>query len=70
MMLSFFQSSKMMQIFLWMEECHQTFKELKKSFGSLSLLFKLEEGEGLYLYLTASLEAVTLILVRVDGKGA
>lgn len=58
-----------MQNFTWMEECHQVFEELKKFLGSLPLLSKPVVREELYLYLAASLEVVSSILIWVDDKG-
>lgn len=54
----------------WTEEYRQAFKDLKSFLTSPPLLSKLEVGEELYLYLTASLKVVSSVLVRVDDKGS
>lgn len=50
-----------------MEEYRQAFEELK-FLRSLPSLSKPEVGEKLYMYLTASLEEISSILIRVDDK--
>lgn len=51
------------------EECRHAFEDLKSFLASPHLLSKLEVGVELYLYLAASLEVVSSILVQVDDKG-
>ena len=49
--------------FTWTEEAEQAFQELKQHLTSLSILVAPEPGEMLFLYLAASAEAVSMVLV-------
>ena len=49
--------------FTWTEEAEQAFQELKQHLTTLPILVAPELGETLFLYLTASLEAVSMVLV-------
>jgi len=49
--------------FTWTEEAEQAFQELKQHLTSLPILVTPEPGEMLFLYLAASAEAVSMVLV-------
>jgi len=49
--------------FTWTEEAEQAFQELKQHLTTLPILVAPELGETLFLYLTASSEAVSMVLV-------
>lgn len=51
-----------------MDKYRQAFKKLKNYLSSPPLLSKLEEGETIYPYLSASLEVASSVLVE-EGKG-
>nr|XP_023883436.1 uncharacterized protein LOC111995738 [Quercus suber] len=52
--------------FEWTEECQKAFEDLKKYLSSPPLLSPSKPGEDLYLYLAASLVAVSAALVREE----
>ena len=49
--------------FSWTEEDEQAFQELNQHLTSLPVLVALEPGETLFLYLAASAEAISMVLV-------
>ena len=49
--------------FSWTEKAEQAFQELKQHLTSLPVLVAPEPGETLFLYLAASAEAVSIVLV-------
>jgi hypothetical protein len=49
--------------FSWSEEAEQAFQELKQHLVSLPILVAPEPGELLYLYIAATVEAVSMVLV-------
>ena len=51
-----------------MDECQQASKGLKAYLASTPLLSPSKPGEELYLYLAMSLHAVSLTLIREEGK--
>ena len=51
-----------------MDKCEQAFLALKEHLGCSPLLSNLIEGEKLYLYLAVSEEAISIALVREEGK--
>lgn len=53
--------------FEWMEQCEDTFLQLKKYLGSVPLLSRTITGEELYLYLAVSATAMSSALVREDA---
>jgi hypothetical protein len=57
--------------FTWTEEAEQAFQESKQHLASLLILVSPEPREPLYLYITAAVEAVTMVLVteRVTQEG-
>ena len=61
--LSFFKLLRRSGPFSWTEEAEEAFQELKQHLTSLSVLVAPEPGETLFLYLAASAEAVSMVLV-------
>jgi hypothetical protein len=49
--------------FSWTEEAERAFQEVKQHLVSLLILVALEPGEPLYLYIAATFEAVSMVLV-------
>ena len=64
--LPFFKTLK--QAFAWTDECEAAFQELKRYLSSPPLLSPSKEGENLYLYLAVSASAVSVTLIREEGK--
>ena len=56
------------KVFEWTNECQQAFEDLKTYLASTPLLSLSKPGEELYLYLSMSLHAVSLALIKEDGK--
>lgn len=54
--------------FEWILECQSVFNELKSYLSSPSLLIKAVDRKTHYLYLGVSDEAISLVLVREEGK--
>jgi ribonuclease HI len=61
--LPFFKLLRKSGPFSWTEEAEQAFQELKQHLVSLPILVAPEPGESLYLYITAAVEAVSMVLV-------
>ena len=61
--LPFFKLLRRSGPFSWTEEAEQSFQELKQHLTSLPVLVAPEPGEPLFLYLAASAEAVSMVLV-------
>jgi len=61
--LPFFKILRKSGPFTWTEEAEQAFQELKQHLTSLQVLVAPEPGETLSLYLAASAEAVSMVLV-------
>ena len=61
--LPFFKLLRRSGPFSWTEEAEQAFQELKQHLTSLPVLVAPEPGEMLFLYLAASAEAVSMVLV-------
>jgi hypothetical protein len=61
--LPFFKLLRKSGPFSWTEEAEQAFQELKLHLTSLPVLVAPEPGETLFLYLAASAEAVSMVLV-------
>ena len=64
--LPFFKVLK--KAFEWMDECQKAFQDLKIYLTTTSLLSPSIQGEKLYLYLAVSPHAVSLALIREEGK--
>ena len=54
--------------FEWTDECQKAFQDLKVYLTTTLLLSPSIPGEELYLYLAVSLRAVSLALIREEGK--
>ena len=67
--LPFFKILRQPGNFKWTEECRQAFEELKNYMKNPPLLSKPLEGEVLYMYLSASDEAISSVLVRIEAGG-
>src|SRR5579859_7300436 len=61
--LPFFKLLRRSGPFLWTEEAEQAFQELKQHLTSLPILVAPEPKEDLFLYLAATIEAVSMVLV-------
>ena len=66
--LPFFKTIKKAKNFEWNEESQEAFEALKKYMAEPPLLSKPVEGEVLYLYLAASDQAVSAVLVREETR--
>ena len=63
MALPFFKLLRRPGPFSWTEEAEQAFQELKQHLTSLPVLVAPEPGETLFLYLAASADSVSMVLV-------
>jgi hypothetical protein len=61
--LPFFKLLRKSGPFSWTEEAERAFQELKQHLVSLPILVALELGEPLYLYIVATIEVVSMVLV-------
>jgi hypothetical protein len=61
--LPFFKLLRKSGPFSWTEEAERAFQELKQHLVSLPILVAPELGEPLYLYIAATVEAVSMVLV-------
>jgi hypothetical protein len=52
----------------WSEEAEQAFQELKRHLASLPILVALEPEEPLFLYLSATVEVVSMVLVAKRSR--
>ena len=68
--LPFFKTLRQANSFSWTPECQQAFEELKQFLRSPPLLSKPVIREKLHLYLAASPEALSSVLVRIGDGGA
>ncbi|KAL0445706.1 UNVERIFIED_CONTAM: hypothetical protein Slati_1698500 [Sesamum latifolium] len=67
--LPFFKVLKKVRTFEWDASCRQAFEELKSYLAGLPLLVKPSPGNTLYLYLSATSQAVSSVLIREqEGK--
>ena len=64
--LPFFKVLK--KAFEWTDECQKAFQDLKTYLTTTPLLSPFVPSEELYLYLAVSLYAVSLALIREEGK--
>ena len=62
----FFHVLKNNKTFEWTNECEEAFKKLKDYLATPSILTRSEAGETLYLYLVASNQAVSLVLIKEE----
>ena len=56
------------QAFVWTEECETALQELKHYLSNPSLLSPSKEGEDLFLDLTVSVTAVSVVLIKEENK--
>ncbi|KAL0456895.1 UNVERIFIED_CONTAM: Retrovirus-related Pol polyprotein from transposon opus [Sesamum latifolium] len=66
--LPFFKTLRKAESFSWNKECQEAFDKLKEYLSKPPLLTKPQVGEMLYIYLSASEEAVSAVLVRAEGR--
>ena len=63
----FYQLLKKWKGFQWDEECERAFQDLKEYLTRAPMLTALEPGEDLYMYLSISEYAVSIVLLRDQG---
>ena len=63
----FYQLLKKWKRFQWNEECDKAFQDLKEYLTRVPMLTALEPGEDLFLYLSVSDHAVSVVLLRDQG---
>jgi hypothetical protein len=61
--LPFFKLMRGSGLFTWIEEAEQAFQEMKQYLTSLPVLVTPNPGETLFLYLTATTEVISMVLV-------
>jgi hypothetical protein len=61
--LLFFKLLRKSKLFVWTQEADEAFQELKQYLTSLSVMVAIELGEPLLLYITATAEVVSMVLV-------
>ena len=64
--LPFFKKLRKVPNFEWTEDCQKAFTELKEYLSSPHVLSSPIKGEELLIYLAASEQAVSAVLVRVE----
>ena len=64
---SFYQLLKKWKGFQWDKECERAFQDLKEYLTRTPILTALEPGEDLYMYLSISEYAVSIVLLRDQG---
>ncbi|KAL0449251.1 UNVERIFIED_CONTAM: hypothetical protein Slati_1481500 [Sesamum latifolium] len=64
--LPFFKTLRKVKNFEWTKECQQAFEDLKTYLARLPLLVKPVQGDTLYLYISATSQAVSSVLVREE----
>ena len=62
--LPFLQLLRRSETFKWIDQCEDSFQQLKRYLAKLPLLTKPEVRERLYVYLAVSKETISLILVK------
>ncbi|KAL0416429.1 UNVERIFIED_CONTAM: hypothetical protein Slati_3474800 [Sesamum latifolium] len=67
--LPFFKVLRKIRNFEWDTACQQAFEELKDYLAQLPLLVKPCPGDTLYLYLSATPQAVSSVLIREEESG-
>ncbi|KAL0445744.1 UNVERIFIED_CONTAM: hypothetical protein Slati_1702300 [Sesamum latifolium] len=65
--LPFFKVLRKVKTFDWDAPCQQAFEEFKSCLAGLPLLVKPSPGDTLYLYLSATSQAVSFVLIREEG---
>lgn len=64
--LLFFKKLRKVPNFLLTEDCQHTFNELKRYLSSIHILRSLKPREELYIYLAASEQEISVLLLRVE----
>ncbi|KAL0408187.1 UNVERIFIED_CONTAM: hypothetical protein Sradi_1753100 [Sesamum radiatum] len=64
----FFKTLRKVKGFSWNKECQEAFNNLKEYLSKPSLLAKPRTGEKLHVYPSTLEEAVSAMLVRVEGR--
>ncbi|KAL0462247.1 UNVERIFIED_CONTAM: hypothetical protein Slati_0112300 [Sesamum latifolium] len=64
--LPFFKTLRNVKNFEWTEECQRAFEDLNTYLAKLPLLVKPVPGDTLYLYISATSQAVSSVLVREE----
>ena len=64
---SFYQLLKKWKGFQWDKECERAFQDLKEYLTRTPMLTALKPGEDLYMYLSISEYAVSIVLLRDQG---
>ncbi|KAL0410493.1 UNVERIFIED_CONTAM: hypothetical protein Slati_3639000 [Sesamum latifolium] len=64
--LPFFKTLRKVKKFEWTQECQQAFEEFKTYLAKLPLLVKPVPGDTLYLYISATSQAISSVLVREE----
>lgn len=62
----FFQLLKKWNDYVWTLECEEAFQRLKEYLTKAPILSRPESGENLYMYLSMSNHAVSVVLVRIE----
>ncbi|XP_027173140.1 uncharacterized protein LOC113772850 [Coffea eugenioides] len=65
--LPFFKVLKKADGFSWTEKCQQAFEQLKEYLHHLPTLTSPRPGDKLFLYLSAAVEAISVVLIREEG---
>ncbi|KAL0445726.1 UNVERIFIED_CONTAM: hypothetical protein Slati_1700500 [Sesamum latifolium] len=66
--LPFFKTLRKTESLSWNKECQDAFDKLKEYLSNPPLLTKTLVREMLYIYLSASEETVSAVLVRAEGR--
>ncbi|KAK3030018.1 hypothetical protein RJ639_038117 [Escallonia herrerae] len=66
--LPFFKAIRKAEDFAWIEDCQKSFNELKAYLVSPPLLFKPLPGEDLFLYLSVSEVAISIVSIREENN--
>ncbi|KAL0402398.1 UNVERIFIED_CONTAM: hypothetical protein Slati_4269700 [Sesamum latifolium] len=66
--LPFFKVLRKAKPFEWDAPCQQAFEELKSYLAGLPLLVKPSSGDTLYLYLSATSQAISSVLIREEEE--
>ncbi|KAL0457061.1 UNVERIFIED_CONTAM: polyprotein [Sesamum latifolium] len=66
--LPFFKTLRKAKTFEWGTPCQLAFEELKAYLARLPLLVKPSPGEAMYLYLSATPQAVSFVLIRKEDE--
>jgi len=67
--LPFFKLLRKETTFEWTEECEAALKYLKETLSAPPVLWRPDQGEVLYLYLSVSSNAVSVVLIRETPEG-